>query len=137
MRQGASEKQLISCPLSRSFAQSPRAGKVKSFLSLRNPQKPPSANKLFHTCINTKLAKPMEKNFAFWQQSWLNAHHGLYPKPTGAEGTCTDFSRLWIGSGWEESACLHPLGMFISSFCSVVSPNKRCCNRYQDLHQCK
>lgn len=132
-----SQKQLIFCPLSCSFAQSPHAGKVKSFLSLKNPQNPPPANKLLHTCINTKLAKPMEKNFAFWQQSWLNARHGPHPKPTGAGGTCTDFNRLWMGSGREESASLPPLGMFISSFCSVVSPNKRRCNRYLDLHQCK
>lgn len=86
--------------------------RVKSFLSLKktNPQKLPPRPKLLHTCINTKLAKPMEKDFAFWQQSWLRARCGPDPKPTGAEGACTDFNGAWTGSGWEESASLHPWG---------------------------
>lgn len=127
--------------LSRSSAQSPHAGKGEIIPQFKKKQTLKNflpCPKLLHTCINTKLAKPMEKDFAFWQQSWLRAHCGPYPKPTGAEGACTDFNGPWAGSGWEESASLHPWGRgVISSFCSAVSPNMWCCNRYLDLHQSK
>lgn len=132
----------ISCFLSCFLHKVHMLARVKSFLSLKkktNPQKLPPLPQAPSHMYHTKLAKPMEKDFAFWQQSWLRAHCGPNPKPTGAEGACTDFNGPWTGSGWEESAPLHPWGCggVISSFCSVVSPNMWCCNRYLDLHQSK